>query len=242
MKYLRLFGLMCCWLTVCRAGALELIVHVAPLPPYVLEGGRRGIASDIIASALASQGVKTKFVLSNNKRMEMEVKNGSADAGFAGIPTDDAELFFFDPVIEFENVAVTLSSQKLRLSRVADFAGQRVIAFPNTKRVLGAEFAAAVSRSTYYVEVGKQGSQLPMLDASRGDLIVLDRRAFLYFSQLLHGEQDSRQRYTLHAVFKPVQRLLGFRNSEQRDRFNLGLKAIRQNGDYAAIVRSYTGE
>ncbi|MDE2428586.1 MAG: transporter substrate-binding domain-containing protein [Burkholderiales bacterium] len=242
MRLLRFFLILCAVCLAASANGRDLLVHVSTLPPYVLNGARQGIACDIITRALASQNVGVRFVASNNKRMEIEVKNGSADAGFAGIPDDSSQVFFSDPVIEFENVAVTLRSRNLHIDGMTDFYGKRVIAFRNAARVLGPAFAQMARKNPDYSEVGDQHSQLPMLDADRGDVIILERRVFLYYSQALHGNQNTQDLYRLHRVFKPVSRLLGFHSSEQRDIFNKGLQTIRQNGEYTAILRSYMSE
>ncbi|MCU6432963.1 ABC transporter substrate-binding protein [Undibacterium sp. Jales W-56] len=241
MKLLRLFALLSSMLLMFRANA-ELIIHVSPIPPYVLDGPRRGIACDIIEQAFATQSVKIKFVISNNKRMEIEVQNGTADAGFAGIPADSEHVYFSDPVIEFDNIAVTLSNRNLHLNRIMDLANKRVIAFRNAQRVLGPEFAKAAQGNPLYIEVGDQRSQLPMLEAGRGDVIVMDRRAFLYFAYLLHGKKTALEEYTVHPIFKPLPRTIGFKQIATRDLFNKGLKTIRDNGIYTIIVRSYLSD
>ena len=229
-------------LLACQVHALELRIHLSPLPPYVMENPQRGIVSELIQRALATQGIKALFILSNNKRMESEVAAGTADAGFAGIPLDHAGIYFSDPLIEFENIAVSLSSSRLKINQIADLAHKKIITFRNAKKILGKEFTNAIENNPDYFEVGEQRSQLPMLDAGRGDVILLDKRAFLYFARALHGSNDMRQRYTQHTLFKPITHALGFYRQQHRDVFNLGLKAIQQNGEYAEILRRYIGE
>ncbi|MBC3870551.1 substrate-binding periplasmic protein [Undibacterium oligocarboniphilum] len=228
-----------CSLPYFSARAEEFIIQVTSIPPYVLDGPRQGIACDLIAQALATQGIQTKFVRSNNKRMEIDVRSGNADAGFAGIPAGTSNVFFSDPVLEFENVAVTLSDQHLSLRTLSNLADKRVIAFRNAPSILGSEFAAVIKTSSFYFEASEQHSQIPMLDAGRGDVIVLDKRTFLYFAILQYGEQKTRERYQIHSLFRPVPRVLAFHRKEQRDLFNKGLRTIRENGAYAMILRSY---
>ncbi|MBC3884141.1 substrate-binding periplasmic protein [Undibacterium griseum] len=231
-----------CSLSCFSARAEEFIIQVTSIPPYVLDGPRQGIACDLIAQALATQGVQTQFIRSNNKRMEIDVRSGNADAGFAGIPAGTPNVFFSDPVLEFENVAVTLSDQHWSLRTLSDLADKRVIAFRNATGILGPEFAAVIKTSPSYFEAGEQRSQIPMLDAGRGDVIVLDKRTFLYFAILQYGVQQARERYQIHRLFRPVPRALAFHRKEQRDLFNKGLKTIRENGSYALILRSYLRE
>jgi polar amino acid transport system substrate-binding protein len=136
--------------------------------------------------------------------------------------------FFSDPVIDFENVAITLSSKNVQINSLSDLSDKKIVAFSNAQRVLGPQFAQAIKNNPSYSEVGDQASQLPMLDAGRGDVILLDLRAFQYFARLLHGKTEAKSRYAVHHLFKPTPRLLGFHKSEYRDQFNKGLKAIQK--------------
>lgn len=222
--------------------ALELLFHFSALPPYVKEDPRQGLVPEIVTKAFATQGIQCRFIRSNNKRMETEVEAGTADAGFAGIPVNNPKIFFSDPVIDFENVAITLSSKNVQINSLSDLSDKKIVAFSNAQRVLGPQFAQAIKNNPSYSEVGDQASQLPMLDAGRGDVILLDLRAFQYFARLLHGKTEAKSRYAVHHLFKPTPRLLGFHKSEYRDQFNKGLKAIQKNGEYASILDNYRND
>ena len=242
MRFFRIYVLLSCLLTSWEAQALELLFHVSALPPYVKDDPRQGLVPEIVTRAFATQGIQCKFIRSNNKRMETEVEAGTADAGFAGIPVNNPKIFFSDTVIEFENVAVTLSNKRLQINSLSDLSDKKIVAFSNAQKVLGPEFTMSVKNHRSYSEVGDQASQVPMLDAGRGDVILLDLRAFLYFARLLHGKTEATNRYTVHHLFKPTPRLLGFHKSEHRDHFNKGLKTIRQSGEYAAILNNYRND
>ncbi len=219
-----------------------IIYASSSLPPFVMEGSRHGIASEIIERALATQGHSAKIVLSNNRRMEVDVRSGLADAGFAGIAPANAGIFFSDAVVEFDNVAISLTNRQPQINKLSDLSTLRVIAFPNALRVLGPEFADAVGHSPFYYEAGAQRSQLPMLNLDRGDVVVLERRAFLYFVHRSGAPGSNLARYTLHSIFKKIPRSLGFHHASDRDSFNAGLQAIRKSGEYGAIVRRYSND
>jgi polar amino acid transport system substrate-binding protein len=170
MRFFRIYVLLSCLLTSWEAQALELLFHVSALPPYVKDDPRRGLVPEIVTRAFATQGIQCRFIRSNNKRMETEVEAGTADAGFAGIPVNNAKIFFSDPVIEFENVAVTLSDKHLQINSLSDLSDKKIVAFSNAQKVLGPEFTMAVKNHRSYSEVGDQASQVPMLDAGRGML------------------------------------------------------------------------
>lgn len=221
------------------AGAKDLLIQVAFLPPYVIQGTQRGIACDIIERALASQGFKVKFSFTNYKRMEVEVPQGIADGAFAGIPVDNSQVYFSDPVIEFMNVAVTLQDQTFTVDKLADFTDKHVISFRHANRILGKDFSDAIKHAASYFEVADQRSQLPMLQARRGNVTVLDYRAFIYYAQSLHGKDYSQNLYKQYAIFKPVIGQMAFNKAEIRDLFNLGLKSLIQSGEYDDIIKKY---
>jgi polar amino acid transport system substrate-binding protein len=239
MQVFRLVFTCVLFLLMNHAGAKEIIIQVAQLPPYVMQGEQRGIACDIIERALANQGFKVKFSFTNYKRMEVEVPQGLADGAFAGIPIDNTQVYFSEPVIEFKNVAVTLHDENSAIDRLADLADKHVISFRHANRILGKDFADAIKRAASYFEVADQGSQLPMLNAHRGNVTVLDHRVFIYYAQLLHGKDFSQNRYKQYAIFKPVVGQMAFNKMETRDLFNRGLKGLIQSGEYEAIIKKY---
>ncbi len=220
----------------------ELTVHVSPVPPYVIDGEARGIACDLIERAFASQQLKVRFILSNNKRMEAEVLQKTSDAGFAGIPLEVPSLYFSDSVIDYQNVFVSLRKNKLNLQHLNDLSDKKIIAFRNASRILGADFASLLKRNIWYFEVGDQRSQLPMLDAERGDVIVLEQRAFYYFAQQHYPIRVIKERYVIHALLPSIPRYLGFHDKALRDQFNLGLKEIKKSGEYQQILHRYIKE
>ncbi|MFZ6816712.1 substrate-binding periplasmic protein [Undibacterium sp. Ji22W] len=216
-----------------------MTIQVMPLPPYVMEGARHGIACDIIERAMANQGIKIKFSYTNYKRMEMEVVQGIADGAFAGIPTDNQQVYFSEPVIEFRNIAVTLRDQPFAIDKLEDLSNKHVISFRHATRILGKDFALAVKNAASYFEVADQRSQLPMLNAQRGNVTVLDFRAFVFYANILHGKEHSQILYKQYAIFKPVIGQMAFKKMEVRDQFNRGLKSLLQSGEYAAIINNY---
>lgn len=221
------------------ANQQELTIHVSPVPPFVIDGEPRGIACDIIEQVFAMQNYKTRFIISNNKRMEAEVIKKSSDAGFGGIPLEVSGIYFSDPVVEYQNVFVSLRKNALTINQLSDLTDKKIIAFRNASRILGPEFANLIKRHNNYFEVGDQRSQIPMLDAGRGDVIVLERRAFLYFAQQLYPPSLIKERYTLHTVLAPNPRYLGFHDRALRDLFNQGLRELKRNGAYQQIFSRY---
>jgi hypothetical protein len=124
MRFFRIYVLLSCLLTSWEAQALELLFHVSALPLYVKDDPRQGLVPEIVTRAFATQGIQCRFIRSNNKRMETEVE---AELQMRGLPEfrSITRKFFSDPVIEFENVAVTLSDKHLQINSLSDLSGKK---------------------------------------------------------------------------------------------------------------------
>lgn len=239
LRLLLLIVCLCQFASLARANQQELVIHVSPVPPYVIDGEPHGIACDIIERVFALKNFKTRFIVSNNKRMEAEVLKKSSDAGFGGIPLEVPGIYFSDPVVDYQNVFVSLRKNQLVIQQLADLSDKKIIAFRNASRILGPDFASLIKRHSNYFEVGDQRSQIPMLDAGRGDVIVLEQRAFHYFAQQIYSPTVIKERYALHYVLAANPRYLGFHDRGLRDQFNQGLRELKKNGEYQQIFLRY---
>ena len=119
--------------------------------------------------------------------------------------------------------------------------GKRILAFQNATYLLTPQFAAIAKDNPLYVEIDNQASQIPMLYLDRTDVIIIERSIFAYY---LNREQQNKRvdvsrPYTLHNIFAPSPRYVGFHDIKLRDAFNEGLRAIRSSGEYKKILTKY---
>jgi polar amino acid transport system substrate-binding protein len=208
-------------------------------PPYILESGKEGLEYEIAEQALAASGyqmVALQFpparALAMQRAGQLDVLL-SVDEGIGG------NGYFSETYIVYHNVAITLASRGIQLKRIEDLSDFSVAAFQNASSTLGERFRALTERHPDYKEYSQQIIQNNLLFTAHADVVVGDRRIFRYFSTRMDPKVYAGQEVAIHPIFPPNPRKAVFKDAEQRDRFNAGLKAIQSNGMYDAILKKY---
>ncbi|WP_427983782.1 substrate-binding periplasmic protein [Agarivorans sp.] len=197
------------------------------IPPYIIEQNQSGIQLDIIRQAFDKMGHKvTTLIFTSNLRAERMLNKSAVDA-IVNAPNNTVDNYLSDPVIYYQNVAISLTKRQVKLDSVADLANYRFMAFQNAKKYLGAAFNEAAEQAKAYTEVANQQAQIERLYRAQVEVIVMDKQIYLYLSQQL-AANDAKQAVTFHPIFKPSPRLLGFHDKHLRDQFNQGLKMLKR--------------
>lgn len=219
---------------------IEVQIGVSlPKPPYIMNPGQGGIEYDIAEKALGAGGYRMVAQQLPPARALALLRVGKLDGMLAvdeGIGGND---YFSDAYMHFQNVATTLASRHIRLKSIDDLNAYSVAAFQNASLLLGPTFKALAAHHPDYKEHPQQITQNRLLYTGRVDVVVGDRLIFRYLNRQVETSIDTSQRLVHHPIFPPSPRKAVFRDAVMRDRFNKGLKAIRQNGKYAAIMRKY---
>lgn len=219
-------------------------VHVGmglPKPPYIMESGTAGFDYDIARQAMAAGGYKLVGHMLPQTRALAMLRTGQLDGMLSITEGIGGQDFFTDNYIVYQNVATTLTRRNLKVNQIEDLAHYSVAAFQNASMVLGDRYSLVVSGHADYREVPTQITQNKLLFMGRVDVVVGDRLIFLYYVDKLEAPIDGRQGVTFHRIFPESPRKAVFRDARVRDAFNTGLKAIRANGTYDAIVKQYIG-
>jgi polar amino acid transport system substrate-binding protein len=210
-----------------------------PKPPYIMESGTAGLDHDIAKQALAVGGHKLVAHMLPQTRALAMLRAGQLDGMLSITDGIGGQGYFTDSYIVYQNVATTLASRNLKLRQVEDLAGYSVAAFQNASMVLGERFTLVASGHSDYRELPSQITQNKLLFMGRVDVVVGDRLIFRHFIDKLERQIDVTQALTYHRIFPESPRKAVFRDARVRDAFNAGLKTIRANGTYDAIVRQY---
>ncbi len=212
-----------------------------PKPPYILESGTAGLDVEIAKAALIAGGYKLVGVMLPQARALAMLQSGQLD-GLLSITIDiGGHDHFTVDYVTYQNVATTLTSRKLEIRQVEDLAKYSVAAFQNASVVLGKRFKDVAGVHKSYNEYSVQSTQGKLLFAGRVDVVVGDHLIFRHYSDRLAPEFDARQAVTHHRIFPESPRKAVFRDAQVRDGFNAGLKIIRANGTYDAIMAQYLG-
>ncbi|MBF0289427.1 MAG: transporter substrate-binding domain-containing protein [SAR324 cluster bacterium] len=216
-------------------------------PPYIIQKGRAGIEIEIVTSALRMAGhhdVLFKFL--TPQRVEFFLKQKKVD----GIIIPKAsnikqklkmEVFYSDEHLYYQNHAVTLSKNNLSVNSISDLMQQRVLGFQNAHKYLGPEFADMAKENPRYKEKPEQSTQLLWLFTGRTDVVIADKNIFLFHRKqaALDEKYDVSASVRFHRIFPQTPQHGVFLNKTIRDDFNEGLKLIRSNGEYDAIIKKY---
>lgn len=208
-------------------------------PPYILDGGLRGLEVEIVEQALAAGGYKMVPESYPPARALALMRAGKLDGMITVTEAIGPPGHFSDDYIAYQNVAITLKQRDIRLSSVHDLAGYSVAAFQNARYILTPEYALVTSMHPDYKEYPQQITQNHLLYAGRVDVVIGDRLVFRSLTRSVTAGLDTRQPVTVHQLFPPTPRRAVFREAAMRDAFNSGLRTIRQNGTYTAIQHKY---
>lgn len=242
-----LVGLLLCmaWLPTPGLGAEPVrfgLREAAPLVYSTPDGSLTGLEYELLDAVLTAAGLHMEPFVGSNARLVV-ASNGAAVDGFApvvGEPPPD--IILTDAYITYQNVAISLVSGNISLTRPDDLRHWRVLAFQRANRVLGPEFAAAVAAAPDYREEPKQALQANGLLLGRYDVVVAETRILHYhIAQALDGTGPKHRPLpiTEHRIFPPTNYSAGFRDPALVARFNEGLQRVRDDGTYAAILARY---
>lgn len=213
-----------------------------PLVQTMPDGQLRGLEFELLTAIFAAADMQIEPYLGSNARLALAAGEGVVE-GFApvvGKPPDG--LYLTDSYITYHNVAVTLAARRLTLQRPADLTPLRILAFQRASKVLGPEFAAAAANAADYREEPVQALQAKGLLFGRYDVLIGESRVLMYnISQVLAaaGEAGKGLPVVEHRLFAPNNYCASFRDPVLAARFNQGLRRIRADGSYQAILNRY---
>jgi polar amino acid transport system substrate-binding protein len=221
------------------------------IAPYVIKEKDSGIEVDVIREVFKLEGYDVDFVYLPNLRLPLAFEEGSVDCiasnAFYDLRKDSGrEAFYSDTTVVFRNYAITLKKRAFDIQRSVDLSDKSVLGFNNAVKYLGSEFAAMVGLNALYSEVDDQSIQVRMLYSGRVDVVVTDKRIFIYWRKKLAESSmsksiDLHQEIVFAPIFAKAPRHVAFGSTALRDDFNKGLATLKARGAIDAIVAKYVG-
>lgn len=211
-------------------------------PPYVIEKKQSGIEVEIVERAAEKAGLQVIPVFANHERAQRMLHHGELAAETSMQPTaNNRDLFFSAAYIEYQDCAFALAARKLEVSRIADLGKYSVSAFQLAHQDLGAEYQSMVAANPSYHEYADEQFRTLLLFSGRTDLLVGDKYIFDYFRHKIPevSRVNSQQPVTVYPLWAPVPFYVSFMRADLRNRFDQGLRALRQSGEYQAILKKY---
>ncbi len=216
-------------------------------PPFVIGRTKAGLEIDIFREALAYKGHSMKVHHMSNKRLQIALlnkQNIDAVATVRQVPGDG--LYYVDEFIYFDNYAISKSKNNLKINKVSDLIGLRVVAWQNAYRDLGPEFERIFQPDppekykTLYTEHSSQEGQNLMFWVDRAEVIIIDETIFGWFRQRLNEGIDTNTEVTFHDIFSGRTYFqAAFKSEEMARDFEEGLKHLKVTGRYDQLYKEY---
>lgn len=214
------------------------------VPPYVFADKNKGIEFDIVKEALKRKGIKIDPVHAPFSELKELYDDKDVDACMTCSESTGISAFFSESHINYRNVAIGLRRRSIQATKIEDLKNYEILAFAGAENFLGKEYAKVIAENNNYRETNEQVEQNIKLYTYKVDLIIADINIFKYHNrQLLKKrkfKKKIKQRLQIYSFFPITYYKVGFRNQETKDKFNEGLKEIKQDGTYQKIVDKYT--
>ncbi|MFQ6371172.1 substrate-binding periplasmic protein [Shewanella sp. YIC-542] len=208
-------------------------------PPFVSADGNSGLALEIIATALASQGVHLQVIIKPWARAIKDVADGKTDLLLAAwhSPDRQQQLLFSNPYLQNRLRFIKRSDDPFEYRDLASLKGKRIGVIRDYS------YTGAFADSHDFIREPHQNlrGNLRMLAAKRLDLTLEDEIVASYhFYQLKLADH-----YQFTGPPLTVQNLYiaaGRNNPDGKvliDAFNDGLKLMMEDGRYEQILAHY---
>lgn len=216
---------------------LRLLVAVS-IPPYIIKESNSGIELDIVRASLGPQGYRIQPVYVPGGRLRANFEKDSIDGSFTTNENAELPAFYSDEYICFQNSAVSLEEDSLKIDTVADLVGKRIIAWQDARIYMGEAYQKSIELAESYYELANQINQVNMLYIKRCEVIIIDINIFKYLSNT-PSKIPKDAPVIIHDIFPKTCYKIAFKEERHVRDFNKGLTALKSNNEYQKIIDSY---
>lgn len=209
------------------------------LPPWTLQSEMSGITIEIVQGVMRYHGYSVSPVFLSLT----ELNEGIAPQldAHAQVESRNLEGYYSKKILDFETSLVSLRYNQFDIDRMRHLGDKRIAAFQNASFLFGPEFREMSRSNPDYMELEDQEQQVVLLYNGRVDVILIDKRIFLYFRRI-----TSRTNTSMPVRFHEVPGLtivspafVVFRSREMRDLFDEGLESMMNENLYYDIFYKY---
>jgi len=209
-------------------------------PPFVFGEQKRGLEIDIARKALALLGHTLKVVHIDNKALIPSLLAGRVAA--VATARDSQQRFCrVDEFIFFENMAISLKNNDLKIHSVDDLKGLSVVAWGRAYKDLGERYQYLFSPKDGvfpdgYFEHHSQASQNKMFWAGRVDVVIIDKTIFSWYRKELASLYATQQEVVYHGIFSGKTYFPALFNDQKLCKdFKQGLSIMKKSGEYRRL-------
>lgn len=226
-----------------QAAELVTILASDSIPPYVMADERLkdklpGLQVEIVNTVFNELAMKTRWKFMTNNRMIVQFVKKGVDAAL-NIPfmINSDKAYGSDPILHYRNCVI--GRTELKETWLRDLKMLKILGHQKADDIYRETFGDYdFKNKKYYNEVTSQKTLAYHAVSHRTDLVLSDALVLTYYAKKYFEAQFNRsQLVCLKEIKSP--RSLGFKNEKLRDEFNRGLKKIKADGRYQAILDKY---
>ncbi|WP_299082726.1 ABC transporter substrate-binding protein [uncultured Paraglaciecola sp.] len=215
------------------------IVSSVDKPPYILQKENSGFEIELVQAVIQGMGKSAEIHYENYGRTAKMFEVQGIDAIMTAsqkVFTDTSVLTL--PYINYQNVAISLAENNLKIEKVADLAGYSMVSFQLADKVLGQAFLKAAMSSPMYAQMGDQSKQPGMLFRKRTDVLVMDK--MIFYAMLKQSDWAGQiDKVKIHPIFPVTAYSMAFKDKQNVSLFNAELIKFLASNDYMELRKKY---
>ena len=216
--------------------------------PFVIEKSGTGLEIDIFREALAYKGHSLSVEHFSNKRLQRVLKDMKTLDAVATVQKDLKDGFHYVAnFVVFDNYAISRLEDQLKLKKIADLKGLKVVTWQNAHQDLGAVFKEMFKPLPFapykemYREESSQRRQNIAFWRKSTQVIIIDKTIFLWYQQQLSRVLNTKGAVRYHPIFSgKTYFYAGFRDAQIAKDFSEGLEHLKSTGRYRELYELYT--
>ena len=209
------------------------------LPPYIIAEENKGMEYEIVKEALEIVGYRLVPEYYPFARVLKSMDEKTVDAAMTTNEQSGLkDVFYSNSHITYQNAAITLKKNDFSINNVEDLSKFSIIAFQNATLYLGDDFKKMAENNSGYKELAKQENQVAMLYKERTQVFVGDINIFNYYSKITQMV-DTNVPIAIHQIFPKTNYKVAFQDKAICEKFNQGLKQLKESGRYDEIIKKY---
>lgn len=226
-----------------KAKASVNISFTMSMPPYYFEGQKKGIEYEIIEAAFKAENIKINRIYNTHLKRSIRLLNDKNIDVIIGNKTnllyekEIPDLITSQSVVDYIDCAITSKTSELKLSEPETYKTKTVYAFKTASLTLPKKYTDAFKKNANYSEKPQQDYQCLLLKKDRIDIAISDKNIFLY--RAINACKSKPTDFKYHQLSPSTPRNLKLIDKKLRDKFNSGLKKIKNDGTYQKILNKY---
>lgn len=219
-------------------------IHIATnaaISPYFIGESGRGIAAELIRESFKINGFDVQFIYQSNYQIQRSLLTKKVAGAYNFPHKNITNLFYTEPVVFYQNIAVTLHDKRKEIRDIKDLKGLSVGVFQNASNFLGPDFNSTKPLFGTYKEFYDQKKQVSALLNSEIEVAILDKNIFDYFNHQLKTDFQEQviPKVKMWKIFPKSGRSVAFLNEKFRDNFNDGFQKLKKTDKYEQIFQKY---